>query len=450
VLRLFVGVWLVYWLAVMLLPVSAIYPATLEALLVQASFVALVVVSHASVTRLFGAGRAPAIEAGAIASAPRVVWWALAISLIGLQSLAYDKIFIQGIDYSEGVAFAREEWRRLGEEREGEASSAFSAIGYLLGSAYYVALVLVLTQPTTLSDRQRGAALLMVFALVLGNSALTGGRSSILLLVAVAASALTARRDIRLRMVLSSARLRMLLRLALLGGLGYVVYVFYERAASSDTRAIEYAFDFMPFLGLEVAAWYRDSLGDSAVGALSAMLVLTLSYITHSFASVAAIIDAPPEDAVILFRHALNILRKLGIGSETPGEWFLIGRFPSLPGGLWHQFGPLGFVLGSMTIGAVAGATVAWACRRPGSVAALGAFTLAGATLLLSPAVFALDFLSAPFVGAAFLLLAWIPAHKSLRRHRRWPRFSLRLRGSGPRANGSTVYARGPSQMIDG
>ena len=58
---------------------------------------------------------------------------------VDLAALTYDKLFIQKIDYSAGLAFAREEWRQLGEEREGQASSIFSVIGYLLGSSYYVA-----------------------------------------------------------------------------------------------------------------------------------------------------------------------------------------------------------------------------------------------------------------------------------------------------------------------
>jgi hypothetical protein len=136
------------------------------------------------------------------------------------------------------------------------------------------------------------------------------------------------------------------------------------------------------------------------------MVVLALSYVTHSFATAAAIVEGPTEDKSILFLHAAGILYKLGLGSAPDGDWFLTGRFPSLPGALWHQYGALGFGAASLALGAIAASARVWAIRSPRRLVPMGVCLLVDAILLLSPALFAADFLSFPFVVASFLVLA--------------------------------------------
>lgn len=432
-LRLFVGVWVVYWCAVALLPVHSLYPATLQAWLLQMAFVMLVAASYVGVTALFGGRRAPHSARSVLPRSRRMIRVALALSLVGLASLAYDKLFIQGIDYTDGVAVAREEWRRLGEEREGSASSPFSALGYLLGNAYFVALVLALTQVSALNPSQRRLTIVACVVLLIANSALTGGRSSVLLFGAFAVAALAVRRGVRIGRLLGSGWNRTLL-IALAGtAVAYTIYVFYERAHVGGESALGYALDFLPFLGIEANAGWRGSLGDGAFDSLEAMLVLAVSYVAHSFATVAAIVDAPGEDKTIVFLHLFGILAKLGIGTAPDGDWFLTGRFPSLPGALFHQFGGLGFAVCSVALGAACGAAAAWTAKSPRSLLALGFATMAGVTLLLSPALLAADFLSFPFVAAAFLMVA------ALGRRSRRPRAAGRVSPLG----GKSAFAEG-------
>jgi hypothetical protein len=405
-LRQFFFVWILYWIAVALLPVHSIYPATAQAFLMQVCFVVVVALSAKIVLDVFQIRRMPSADEQNIPHASALIWMAIFLSIVGFAALMYDKVFIQKIDYTAGIAFAREEWRQLGEDREGRASSIFSVIGYLLGSSYYVAAVLAVTQRSAISARMRVLALLLSFVLLMANSALTGGRSNILLIAVFVVAALSSRRGITFRGLFSS---RFQLRVVqVLGAIAvaYSLYVFVLRARTNSLGGIEYAIDFLPFLGVEVDSWYRQSLGNGALSTLSALAVLAGSYITHSFASVAAIVDAPFEDKSMLFLNELQIFYKLGLIAQPQGDWFLGGRSPSVPGALWHQLGPLGYFAGSVLLGCSAGAAKVWAARNPSKLVPLGAYTMTTTTLLLTPVILAPDFLSFPFVLGSFVILA--------------------------------------------
>jgi len=323
-------------------------------------------------------------------------------------ALAYDKIYVQGIDYTAGLAAARAEWRRLGEDREGQASSIFSVVGYLFSSGYFVATILAITQTKVVSARERLVAIFASLLLLLANSVLTGGRSSILLFVAFAVCCFGARSGLRVRLLFVSKGQRRLIFILACIAAAYTVYIFYGRADTGGMSALEYAIDFLPWLGLQADDWYRQSLNGSLLSSLSAMCVLALGYITHSFSTVAAIVDSATEDKHIVFLSAYDILYKLGFGDRPDVEWFLSGRFPSVPGGLWHEYGLTGFVSASLAFGALCGACKVWTIKRATSLLPLGAFVMAGATMLLSPALFAGDFLSFPFVLGSFVILAII------------------------------------------
>lgn len=406
--RAFVAVWLIYWLAIALLPVHSIYPGTFGAAMLQLGFV-VIVLSGIAVTRLLVGERALSRPGDYdIPTANTLIRLALWMSVIGSLALIYDKVFVQGIDYSSGVAVAREEWRKLGEDREGSASSIFSVLGYFFGSAYYVAIVLAVTQVRVVSPKFRMRSFLITFVLLMINSAITGGRSNLLLVAVFVFAAFWSRKGLTLRNLFPGANQRLALKLLLLLGFAYTVFIFYERAEAGGSDALNYAIEFLPDLGLETSTDYRAWLDSSPISSLSAMLVLTASYVTHSFATVAAIVDANPEDKTIVFLHLAGIANKLGLIAPPDGDWFLAGRFPSLPGALLYQFGWLGFIGGSLLLGGVSEICRSWAVKRPDRLMPLGSCVMAYVVLILTPELFAGDFLSFPFVLGSFVQLAVI------------------------------------------
>lgn len=402
----FLGVWFIYWAVIVLLPVHSIYPATSEAFALQCIFVGLVLLAYTLAHVLLGSPALPVAGRFDIPNTPTLIRIALGMSIVGFFFLIYDKIYIQEINFSDGIAIAREEWRRVGEEREGQVSSIFSVLGYLVGSGYYVAAVLAVTQVKALSARQRVWVLLGCFVLLMVNSALAGGRSNVLLIAVLVLGAMVSRRGLSLRKLFETKLQRRTVITAAGLALSYTLFIFYQRAQASDTSAQEYVIDFLPFLGLEADGWYREIMEGGNASSLSAVLVLAVSYLTHSFATFAAIIDAPAEDKTIIFLHIEGILRKLGLLSPPDGDWFLAGRFPSFPGALWHQYGAIGFVLGSLLLGATSAIANAWTARQPSRLLPLGVFVMFYGILLLTPALLAADFLSFPFVAAAFVIVS--------------------------------------------
>lgn len=412
----FVAVWLLYWLAIALLPVHSIYPGTFGAATLQIVFV-VIVLAGIAITRLLAGGRdLPKPGDDEIPTANKLIRIALGMSVIGSLALMYDKVFVQGIDYSNGIAVAREEWRELGEDRDGNISSIFSVLGYLFGSAYYVAIVLAVTQVGVVSPKLRMQSLLVAFVLLMINSAITGGRSNLLLVAVFVLAAFGARKGLALFNVFPRVSQRLAIKLALLLGFAYTVLIFYQRAEAGEANALDYAIEFLPFLGFEASNEYWAGLDDSALSTLSAMLVLTISYVTHSFATVSAIVDADPENKTILFLHLAGIANKLGLIGPPDGDWFLAGRFPSVPGSLFYQFGWLGFIGGSLLLGALSELCRRWAAKRTDRLMPLGSYVMAHGTLLLTPALFAGDFLSFPFVLGSFVQLAVIDRFLRLNR----------------------------------
>jgi len=401
----FLGVWLIYWAAIVLLPVESIYIATVQAFFLQLAFVFLVLAAYGATDFILNSRKVPKAGSFDISRTLTLIKLALGLSLVGFILLIYDKIYIQGIDYSDGVAIVREQWRQLGEDRAGQASSVFSILGYLFGSAYYVAAVLAITQIKMLSNGQRVSIILACFLMVMANSVITGGRSNVLLFGVFIIGAMASRKELYLRKLLGGWLQRWIIILATGLSVLYTIFVFYQRAAASELNGTGYLLDFLPFLGLEPLEWYRSMLDDGVLSSLSAILVLAASYLTHSFATTAAIMDGPIEDKTIIFSHIINILSKIGLANQPSDDWFLSGRFPSFPGALWHQFGGIGFVMGSLLLGVASAIAKAWTALRPNRLLPLGVFVMADVVLILTPLLFAGDFLSFPLILAAFVLL---------------------------------------------
>jgi uncharacterized membrane protein len=400
--------WAAYWMLVFLLPVHSIYRAVTQAFLLQLSFVALVSIGYLTITGLRIGASMPPVTRGDIPATRKLIKWSIYMSLIGLTLLLYDKIYIQHIDYSDGIAVAREQWRSIGEDREGKASSIWSAVGYLIGSAYYVTTVLVIAQFQKLTDGERIRLVMFCFVMALANSIITGGRSNLLLLAVVGLSAFSVRSSLGIRRIFQRRRQRQVIAALLICSACYIVYVFLARAEAGGQLVYQYVTSFLPYMGLDFDGWYASGVDRGWIGAPAHLAVLVLGYLSHSFATCAAIIDAPHEDKIIIFGNFASLLYKIGLVSRPDGDWFLAGRFPTVPGAYWHQFGSIGFTVASLATGAASGIAERWAILRPRLVLPLAFYVLSCSTLILSPYAFAPDFLSFPFVVSAFVLLAVI------------------------------------------
>lgn len=405
-LKRFLIVWGLYWSVYFAQPVRSVYQDVDIALLIQLLFVAVLffsyVVGSLLVANRFNRGCA-SFGSFDDFEVRRIIRFGFVVSFVGAAFLLYDKVFIQGVDYSLGLAEAREQWRALGEQREGKVSSVFSVLGYFFGGAYFLSLALVFSRFVFLTDHQRVFYILFGSAILMANSIATGGRSSILLAIAFSSFGYFSSKH--------RGRLfrRPIFRSVLwTGGVGvivYIFYVFYSRAIASGLDLTAYSIDFLDYLGLEFDPLFLEVAYSSGMGGAMALLNLTVSYLTHSMATVAAIVQYSGEPGDVVFYYFTQLGSRLGL-LEPPVEWFLAGRSPSLPGALYLQFGLAGMVSGAILLGVLSSLFCALFARHNNQVFLFFACSILESVLILSPFVFVGDLLFFPFVllGCALLI----------------------------------------------
>lgn len=406
----FLLAWALYFVGVALLPASSLFSAVAEALLLQVIFVLLVgiggLVTWVGSTATTQTG--PFSEYLGVKQDIRLRLASrlgLALSVAGLIALFADKVFIQGVDYFAGVAAARAQWTDLGADRE-HVSSIWSAVGYLLSSSFFVSVSILIWRAEAFSTTERMVSWALSLWFVLANSALTGGRSILLLLSAFVVALIGLRFDlgksfrrIGLKSISAAAA-------ALVLGGGYALYVFAARAELTEVDAHRYAVEMLEFLGAEPTPAFERLSGDGWAGQLVALLTLALAYVVHSLFTFAAILELPPQHGHLLFGYWRELAAKLGLTEPPELDWPLTGRFPSLPGALYLDGGVGLLVVVALALGVLMALTVRLCQRHPASLTALSVWAAVQTTALISPLLPAAELLSYPFVIAEFMLIA--------------------------------------------
>lgn len=412
-IQIYLFTWLGYFALLALLPVrygtlqSSV--AALSLLLwVALSIIAAYLTHHAFARQEIRRG-ASALDLGRpleAADLRRLIFLSITIAMFGFVALAYDRVVIQGIDFSQGIAVARQLWRRSGEERDG-VSSIFSVLGYLFGFSFFVAATLAHLHWELLSRRMRRHVIVWVTFLVLANSLLTGGRSVILIQLAciAATGAIRAMRG-RTMMPGRGARIWVGIGVGLLVAVSYSVYVFSWRAAADDTLPERYAHGMLHYLGGEpTVAFTRLAHLPYSLAATAQFGTVAGAYLTHSYGTFESVLDMQERPGRVTFGFARYLSAKLGLSPPESVEWALGGRFLSLPGSLWYDFGWAGFYGGAVVLGCFLGALAYLIALRRGGGLALCAALVVLVTALLAPLLLAIDLLSVPFLILGFILV---------------------------------------------
>jgi hypothetical protein len=410
VLYLLIGTWTLYWGLLAILPFQSTEEAIWEAFLLQLFFVGVVFLSGlATVCSLRGGNPAFQGRSLAIRSSARIAVISLILSIAGLAASSYDKMYVQKVDYSEGVAVARENWKASKTESAG-ISSAFSALGYLLSPFYFVTAVLLVLKWADFKYRMRVLLLGGVLSVAVAGSALIGGRSSLLLLCSycISAMALTLPRwRIRARFKKSAVAIAILMLISTATMAFYSIFITAERARMTGVTVDYYVTDFMPFLNVEMSPWFEGYVIEYPLLKYSYPVIFSASYLLHSFSTTAGIIsnyDEVDHASPILFGQALVFGSKLGIINAPQDEWMFSGRFPSVPGALFHDYGALGLLIGAVILGIACGISQSMASMRRGSMWLVTIYTTIGSVVILSPYVFAMDLLMGYFIILSFIV----------------------------------------------
>lgn len=356
----------------------------------------------------------------------RLIYIANGLSFLGIFLLYFDRAHVQGIDYSRGLSMARYQWTAAGAAR-GTVSSIYSVLGNLLAPCSLVAVALTHLHLEALG-RHRALILAVVgVGAVMGNSALMGGRTPIVLAVAgaLAIGCIRRSRGSPFFPKMVAKRALVLSGLFICGFLLYSAYVFKGRVEANQTNAYVYLGTMITHLGGELDPGSAKWVESPAV----AYALAVGAYFVHSDWTFEDIMFEDQRPGTITFKAARDMLARIGLRKPDQAEdlWLYSGRFISLPGSLWYDFGAGVFVLAAAFNGLLFGIAVAVARDATGGVVWFTATFGILLITMLSPLIPAYEISVYPFLlfdcfllrGSCGILgqrLSWLG---TLRRERR-------------------------------
>ncbi|MEX0595874.1 MAG: hypothetical protein WD512_05170 [Candidatus Paceibacterota bacterium] len=267
----------------------------------------------------------------------------LILSLIGTLFIAFDRIFIQELNYTKGFAYAREQLKTL-EAKSAAPSSFFSVMGYfLMGMKFWTTYYLIKYYESI--PNYRNLKLIIVLFLVLIDSVIIGGRTILLYYISFSFCSFIIRKVNGRKILPQNNRLRRILRYSAVGFSVFVVFVFYQRASMNNTLPRMYAENFTYHLG-GVPSEKFDTISSYNNAPQLYFLSVTGMYIYHSMWSVQSVHDSSIREGQVLFHYVNRILYKFGLKKEAPKYYEFAGRFITIPGALYHDFGLIGLING--------------------------------------------------------------------------------------------------------
>lgn len=397
ILRLFGGVWILWFAAAALVPFTYESGSWLQAGLISAAYVVATAALAFALCLAMGGISSRSSQPAGIQT--RVLLYAV-LGLVGSSLLVYDRIFVQRIDLTAGLAAARQEWATLGQERQG-ISSVYSVAGNLMWVLSFVGLTFGYAYFESLRRARQSPLLAIVVSLagIMTVSVLNGGRMPIIFAIALMSSVAAIRHATGLRVIPRISRFSKLglLVIGLLGA-GYMGYVLVDRASSNQFELADYATSSAEYLhGVPREGWT-----ESKPGSVSAVTALSTAQLVHQFWVLQLIIDDPRREGSLLLSTPIYLLQKLGLFGDISADWTHAGLYLSLPGAAYHDLGIPGLLLLVLVHGFVLAACVLLMQRL--SPVRLVAIILVFLTTLLSPLLPSFVAAPFPFMCAAFAL----------------------------------------------
>lgn len=407
-IKWYLGAWGVFLAVQIVLPFESAEDRSWTALLLTAIFALAFIGSFLLFFRVLRPrfSKKPRLRPQSIGGIRRTINLGLLLSLMGLTLSLYDRVVVQGVDYSAGVAVAREMWKAEGGERDSFSSWA-SLLGWGLGSAYFTSLVLYILHFEKFDKRARSVAPSLIFLLLLANSVLTGGRTILLLGAGFLLSALATRGSKGMSPfprlgVIGRNTIRLLAGFVVI----YFLWVFAERASMNSLPAREYTLGFVDFLlAEETENFQRIEALPEPYEQLTYFALMGGIYYVHSYYSFQSILASREKPGVIISYYWRKLLHKLDL-SDFPEAYLFPGRFIPLHGALFYEFGFWGLLLGALSLGYILSIATAFVYLRGVSGTGLGVYASIITIILLSPMHPATEFLVFPFSLLGFILLS--------------------------------------------
>jgi len=329
--------------------------------------------------------------------------------VVGLLLQGYDKIQVQGIDYTSGFALARYAWAEASASRGGAISSVPSALGNLLAPFFVLALALALVRWESLRPRTRWTVLGLSAVTLAGTSVLTGGRSVLLVVLGVGVAACLVRYANGLYLIPGArggAAVRTALTFLLAAGLALVwfAYVFAQRANANDLDIKYYVDILLPRLNAAPTAAYDAIAGWGGTGSSIGYLLTAVGvYAVHGLYTFQLALADLAHPGSFLAAYPGLLAHKLGLLSQPPAPFTYHGLFLPLPGAVFYDFGWGGLLIGALGHGLLLGTVIVQMRDGRGGLLMLGIGLGVLATSVVAPITVSFNLLIFPFVGASFV-----------------------------------------------
>ena len=321
------------------------------------------------------------------------------LPIVGFIMLFADRVFIRGIDYSQGLRHARYDWL------ETTGGSFFGVVGNLLVPLAYVGILILIIN----FNRLRGYRFWLIIAIIVsvfGHAALNGGRSNLLLAFVMIIIALILKRERFLYFKFFSIKTVLVFSICL-GAFFYLVYIVESSAAMGGATLEE-----LTQLGIYALYGVPDReffLNEHSY--LTYMFTYMFAYLYHGqwTAQVSSFL-MDREGFYTLTSFPTVIMDKyglidLGLDQKAFSD---AGAFISLPGAMYYDFGWFGVFFISFLLGCALGVVMVFIeSRKPIGVFKVVFIVFILFVLILSPILPAYSFSYLMFILFSFFLLSF-------------------------------------------
>lgn len=336
----------------------------------------------------------------------RLIIFTSLLVLCGLLLHLYDKVFIMKIDYSAGIAKARQEWLAHGTARGGGISSWQSAAGHILVNFHFIVMAMVLLFWKELPKFYKYFGYFVSVVAILIYSGSIGSRSVPLFFLLYVISVLLLGKSLGRDFLPKGFRCLFVLLVLLI--FCYNLFVFHERGkVFGDNSPKKYTQSF--FTQLKGQETKRFKWGENLRGFLGEIYyytILTTVYVNHNqwtFDYVLTLKERPGQSMINTFYGGLV---KVGILSkEQVGNRAFKGVFLSLPGCAYYDFGVVGMMIIAVLHGFFIFAANYVVRGDRLRVGYIFLFLLVGMFSLVSPLTSAANLMIFPYMVISYLCL---------------------------------------------
>lgn len=273
------------------------------------------------------------------------VWISSIAAVSGLIFIFYDRVYVRGINYNDGLRAARYEWL------SSTGGGFFGVSGNLMIPLSYFSLFLLIVNHKRLPKLYNFMLIFSATAGILGHAALNGGRSNVLIAVVFSLSIyLFVERRTKLNIKLNLTSLSAFILCGM-----FLVYMTNQSAEMAGISVKS-----LSKLGIESLYGIVDDDFDQFSNQVIYFIYYILTYLFHGnwTAEISYSLNATPGSYTLYpFSVILNMLGLIQQPIE-PGAFSASGAFISLPGAIYYDYGFIGCLILFPLLGVIFGSAI--------------------------------------------------------------------------------------------